>query len=244
LRPFFSFYGGKWRSAPKYPPPVYDIIVEPFAGSAGYSVRYPDRNVILVERDPEIAETWRYLIKVSSEEILALPDLELEQTVDDLNIHPEARTLIGWWLNKGASRPSRRPSSNMKMSVMGKRQGDPPSGWWGSVIRERIASQVGRIRHWTLIEGDYRCLQEMEATWFIDPPYVKAGKYYKYGPKTLNYTELGAWCRSRTGQVMVCENVGATWLPFRPWLNTKANESRSGGKVSREALWMSVRDLA
>jgi hypothetical protein len=32
LRPFFSFYGGKWRIARHYPTPKYDIIIEPFAG--------------------------------------------------------------------------------------------------------------------------------------------------------------------------------------------------------------------
>ena len=33
LRPFFSYYGGKWRSAVKhYPAPEFDQIVEPFAG--------------------------------------------------------------------------------------------------------------------------------------------------------------------------------------------------------------------
>ena len=40
LRPFFCYYGGKWRAAPKYPPPEHDTIVEPFAGAAGYATRY------------------------------------------------------------------------------------------------------------------------------------------------------------------------------------------------------------
>ena len=31
IRPFFGFYGGKWRDAPKYyPVPEHDTIVEPF----------------------------------------------------------------------------------------------------------------------------------------------------------------------------------------------------------------------
>jgi hypothetical protein len=48
LRPFFGYYGGKWRDAVKhYPPPEHTRIVEPFAASAGYSLRYPDRKVIL-----------------------------------------------------------------------------------------------------------------------------------------------------------------------------------------------------
>ena len=35
LKPFFTYYGGKYRAAPKYPEPVHGSIVEPFAGSAG-----------------------------------------------------------------------------------------------------------------------------------------------------------------------------------------------------------------
>ena len=39
LKPFWRYYGGKYRAAPAYPPPRLGTIVEPFAGSAGYSLR-------------------------------------------------------------------------------------------------------------------------------------------------------------------------------------------------------------
>jgi len=42
LRPFWRYYGGKWRAAPSYPSPRCETIIEPFAGAAGYSLRYPD----------------------------------------------------------------------------------------------------------------------------------------------------------------------------------------------------------
>ena len=44
---------------------------------------------------------------------------------------------------------------------------------------------------------------------------------------------LSEWCRSRRGQVMVCENEGARWLPFRPF---RSIQSTSNG-VSREVIW-------
>ena len=47
LKPFFSYFGGKWRTAKHYPGPSRDLIIEPFAGSAGYSVRHPHKAVIL-----------------------------------------------------------------------------------------------------------------------------------------------------------------------------------------------------
>ena len=91
MRPFFGFYGGKWRDAPKYyPAPEHDTIVEPFAGSAGYSVRYADRNVILGEKDAIIFGVWDYLIRVPAHDILAIPDLAPGQTVADLPICQEA----------------------------------------------------------------------------------------------------------------------------------------------------------
>ncbi len=236
LKPFFTFYGGKWRAARFYPPPNHGTIIEPFAGSAGYSLRYPDRKVWLVDLDIKIVATWRYLIGVSSKEILALPDIGLDQTIDDLSVCEEAKLLIGWWLNKGSAQPKRSPSSNMRKSLRGENPRDPPSGWWGSKIRERIASQLDQIRHWNLIEGDYTSAPNVDATWFIDPPYSKAGKHYTHS--SIDYTALSTWCQSRPGTVIACENVGATWLPFKPWRKIKANESKGGGKVSHEAIWI------
>jgi hypothetical protein len=116
------------------------------------------------------------------------------------------------------------------------RSGVRPNTFWGPAARERIASQVDAIRHWTLIEGDYTKAPDVEATWFIDPPYAQAGRYYAQQPD--NFDALGAWCQTRNGQVLVCENVGATWLPFQPFMDIKANEGRHGGKVSHEALWV------
>src|SRR5689334_5925034 len=76
LKPFWRYYGGKWRAAPRYPTPLHDTIVEPFAGAAGYSLRYPDRRVILVDAYPVIAGMWRYLIRVSADEIRRIPEVE------------------------------------------------------------------------------------------------------------------------------------------------------------------------
>lgn len=231
LKPFFTFYGGKWRAAPRYPAPRFDTIVEPFAGAAGYSVRHAHLRVVLVERDPLIAETWRYLLRVKPSEILSLPDIAMDQTVNDLDVVPEARRLIGWWLNKGTAATSLSPGAWM-------RGGARPNSFWGRAVRERLAEQIEHIRHWTLIEGDYTDAPDIDATWFIDPPYEQAGKHYRFGSKSLDFAALGDWCRTRRGQVMVCENVGAEWLPFEPWIDIKASEAKHGGRVSREALWI------
>lgn len=230
LRPFFTFYGGKWRAAPHYPAPAHDTIVEPFAGAAGYSVRHHARRVILVERDPAVAATWRYLLRVSPDEVANLPDLAPGQSVDDLAVVPEARLLIGWWLNKGTASPRKSPGAWMRSGIR-------PLSMWGPEVRQRIASQVEHIRHWTLIEGTYRDAPDIEATWFIDPPYFVAGKHYRHGASGIDYTDLAGFCRECRGQVVVCENDGATWLPFRPYRAIKASEGKHGGRVSMEAVW-------
>jgi hypothetical protein len=32
----------------------------------------------------------------------------------------------------------------------------------------------------------------------------------------INYNDLAIWCKSRNGQVIVCENGDANWLDFKP----------------------------
>jgi site-specific DNA-adenine methylase len=220
LRPFFGFYGGKWRDALKhYPTPSHDLIIEPFAGSAGYSLRYAARRVVLCEIDPVLAAVWQYLIRVRPEEIRSIPDIKPWQTVDDLNICEEARWLVGFWLNRGASSPRRSPSKWM-------RDGIRPGSFWGDRVRNTIASQVDHIRHWKIYNCSYEdCPITERATWFIDPPYQMAGQHYRFGSSQLDYESLASWCRQRSGQVIVCENQGATWLPFRTLADVKTTRA-------------------
>ena len=236
MRPFFTFYGGKWRAAPRYPIPTHSTIIEPFAGAAGYATRHYERNVVLIEKDPEIAALWRYLIAADSVEIKALPLIRMDQSVNDLDAPPAARILIGFWLNKGAASSCKTPSAWM-------RQGTHLTSFWGPEIRARIAAQVDHISHWRVIEGSYENAPDIEATWFIDPPYANAGKLYRHSCKSIDFLHLGRWCQRRRGQVMVCENEGATWLPFKPFLTIKSLEGKRGKAKSREALWQQTQDV-
>ena len=231
LKPFFTYFGGKYRAAPRYPKPAHDTIVEPFAGAAGYSLRYPERKVILNDLDPYLAGTWNYLINVSRAEIESLPVYDHTwESVDDLTHLPqEARWLIGWWMNKGTTQPSKTPSKWMRTSeTLGE-------NYWGPGIRNRIASQVEHIRHWKVSNLHFQDVPNTEATWFIDPPYEVAGKYRV---RDVNFPELGEWCRTRQGQTIVCENLGATWLPFEPFLDIKATSGQKRAGVSKEVIWL------
>lgn len=233
VRPFFGYYGGKWRDALKhYPPPEFDTIVEPFAGSAGYSLRYPDRRVILCEVDPILSGVWKYLTRVKPAEILSIPDLTPDQTLDDLKVCQEAKWLIGFWLNRGVSTPRRTPSRWM-------RDGIRPGCFWGERVRVTIASQVGAIRHWKIRNCSYLDCPPApkRSTWFIDPPYQHAGRHYRFGSDLVDYNHLSTWCRSRNGQVIVCENSGADWLPFRELAEVKTTRALYR---SKEVYWLNM----
>lgn len=232
LHPFWCYYGGKHRLAPSYPPPLFRTIVEPFAGAAGYSLRYPDRKVVLVERYHVIAEIWRFLIAAKASEVLSIPCVD---NIDDLPLRvPQgARWLVGFAMNNGTTTPRRTLSSGLrKLRAQGRRMAG-----WTEDRRAMVASQVSAIRHWRVIEGDYTAAPDIEATWFVDPPYSgHAGRHYVHGPSQLSYTALALWAATRRGQVIACESLGAEWLPFSAHADTKAGPGRN---VSREAVWLS-----
>jgi site-specific DNA-adenine methylase len=229
LKPFFCYYGGKWRAAPRYPKPQYDTIIEPFAGAAGYSVRHHERNVILYEIDPKIFGIWDYLLNVSETEIRSLP-VNI-QHVDDLDVPQEAKWLIGFWINKGSATPKKQPSTWMKSP-------NHESEFWGKTIRERIASQLFSIRHWKVFNKSYTSARNRKATWFIDPPYNNsAGRRYRYSLTDEEFEDLAIWCRGRRGQTIVCENLGADWLDFEPFATIRAANGKHKTGYSHEVIW-------
>ena len=102
-------------------------------------------------------------------------------------------------------------SGRKKKAAMGSRYEG-----WNAAQRERVAAQVPIVKHWRIIEGDYTDAPNLTATWFVDPPYSnRAGSYYVH--TDVDYAALGSWCQARAGQTIVCENEGATWLPFQPF---------------------------
>jgi len=212
VKPFFSYYGGKWRAARFYPAPLPgQPVIEPFAGSAGYSTWHEPERAILIEAFEPVVGVWRYLISAPESEILALPDLEPRQMISDLKVPQEARWLMGFWVHRGTTRPGNKVTSFADLSKI--------DGWkhdgqvtWNAAARERIASQQHKIRLWEARLGDYSTAPETSATWFIDPPYQQVAR--KYAVKFADYGQLAGFCRERTGLVIVCEQSGADWMPF------------------------------
>jgi hypothetical protein len=182
----------------------------------------------LFDVDPVIVGVWSYLISVRAEELLALPNV-----VDEVpaSLPQEARWLIGFWLNKGSASPCKTPSAWMRSGIR-------PASYWGPEIRSRLALQVEHIRHWTVAQKSYADIEPIRATWFVDPPYSgSAGRLYRHA--SVDFAALARWCLERDGQVVVCENEGASWLPFQPFRKIKASPAKHGGKVSSEVIWYS-----
>lgn len=236
LKPFFSYFGSKFNLARFYPEPAHNQIVELFAGSAGYSCHYPHYRVKLIDTNPDITISWLYLIRATEKEILSLPDIKLGQSLSDIRgICPEARILIGWWCGKGRTTPAKCILDNQWTR---KYKLDDRCHYWGSAIRARIASQLQYIRHWKIICDDWYNHVEVSrpSTWFVDPPYQSAGVHYPYNG--IDYRALALACFRLRGQVIVCEQDGAKWLPFRPLREIKANNSVSGKvRYQTEMIW-------
>lgn len=234
MAPLFSYYGSKIRLSKKYPPPTYDTIIEPFAGAAGYSCLYPEKNVILYEKDEIVASVLDYLIKATPEEILNLPLIPPDKTVDDFNIPQEAKWMIGFWLASGKQRPNKRLS---KWAATEREWPNLLAKFWGISCRERLSNTVSKIKHWKVYQESWENSERhtQPATWFIDPPYQHAGIFYRKNNKSIDFQKLGEWCQQRTGQVIVCESLGADWLPFEELCEMRG--IGKGRKKSTEVVW-------
>jgi hypothetical protein len=203
----WGYYGSKSKIVNKYPKPEFDKIIEPFAGTAQYSLKYFDRDILLIEKYDVIVKIWKWLQLCSRKDILDLPQLKFGENVDNFDWDcDEAKWLVGFIITGAPSMPKKTASK------------------WKTIIRPNtqnyklnlIADTLDKIRHWKIIQGDFREAKNEEATWLIDPPYQFGGQYYKFGNKNIDFKELGKWCENRNGQTIVCENTKADWLPFKP----------------------------
>lgn len=206
----FNYYGSKSKIIKYYPKPDHELIIEPFAGAAWYSVQYRNNDVLLNEKYDIIYNIWHWLIYYADPDIiLNNSNFYLGQDISSIQVEKPHKDLIGFCINTASSMPK-----NIVQKWMCQSKKDLN---WASTTNYRltqIANLLPEIKHWDIQFGDYKELPDLEATWFIDPPYVNGGQHYKVND--INYEELAEWCKSRKGQVIVCENNNADWLDFRP----------------------------
>lgn len=221
----WSYYGTKTNVAKFYPRPKYDKIIEPFSGTARYSLRYFEKDIHIIDKYEVMIKIWKWLQQCQPNDILKLPRLKIGDRIDECKIGiPEAELLIGFLCGYATVTP-RKTMTAAKLT-------DRPN--FLEFTYHRIATNLFKIRHWKIECGDYSISPDDECTWFIDPPYqIMGGNHYKHGSSQINYLELGEWCRNRRGQVIVCEGVGADWLDFEPI----TTQQTSRGK-STELIWI------
>jgi hypothetical protein len=209
-------------------------VIEPFAGAAGYSVYWEPKEVTLVEQNPVVYGVWDYLRRVSPAELMRLPSSISH--VDELpsRVCQEAKWLIGFWFDNGLTKPKVSRSNWARTPIHAAR-------FWSEGIKQRIASQVDRIRHWQIIEGSYQDAPDSKAHWHIDPPYDNAAGCL-YTLHEIDRQALAQWCLSRCGWRQVCENDGATWLPFKPFsiLQTYQGRGYSVEVVHESSKWVTA----
>jgi len=222
----WSYYGAKTNIIDCYPPPKFDKIIEPFAGTARYALKYYDRDIILVDKYEIVVKIWKWLQKCSSKDILNLPLPNRDQTTHNLKYDcQEAKWLIGFIITFGSFWPGTKTSKHF---LQYRKNGI-------SYSLNRIASDLHKIKHWIIKHDDYSILINEEATWFIDPPYKFGGYRYVESGRNIDYSELANWCASRDGQVIVCENEKATWMNFKPM-----SKQITKGGTQREAIWSNL----
>jgi len=213
----FYYYGRKKQIAKHYPEPTYDTIIEPFAGSAAYSLYGVNwkRNVILVEKDVRVAGIWQWLIEEATpDKIMALPTLKVgDRSSEFLHIvHAATKQAFKY--------------KTIKVTPVLERN-------W-EISKRVMAANVHKIKHWQLIAGEYTLSPDIEATWFIDPPYQSCpGDGYAHGSDAIDYKKLAHWIMKLKGQVICCEGEFGDYLPFRPLLRLYG----VAGKPSNEMIF-------
>ncbi len=214
----FSYYGSKSKIVHLYPPPKHSKIIEPFAGSARYALKYFDREILLMDKDEKIVNLWKWLQQCSINDLTKLPKLKEGDNLDNYELSEGQKLFLSFCVNEGNTGGRKTVTKRASPKVEFK-------------INE-TKKILTRIKHWEIKLGSYDEIENVEATWFIDPPYQFGGEYYKYSSKQIVFSELAEWCKTRNGQTIVCENMKADWLPFKP-----LKKHWGGIKKSVEAIY-------
>lgn len=233
-----SFYGGKSKIADLYPEPRHSLIIEPFAGAAAYSFRHArlgsGRTAWLNDIDERTGNIWEFLLA------------------------PDARDWVErYWpaTVKAGSRgtdylPPESPTGLFELFRAEANQGTQGARGVHEVVtsmgekcwprtRDKFLEIIPLISHWRFTRRDYSQIPcGMLATWFVDPPYSgEPGSRYRSG-NGLDYSSLGDLCHRMAGQVIVCENEGADWLPFNKLEHRRVSiRSRYQKADAKEVYW-------
>jgi hypothetical protein len=234
----FSYYGGKSKIIDSYPEPRHNLIIEPFAGAAAYAFRHARRSsgrtAWLNDLDERTASIWEFLLS---------PDASLwvrEHWPSAVHSGRTSRDYFPATVPAGLIELFRAEANQGTQGAKGVHECVTSMGekCWPRT-RDKLLEIIPEISHWKFTQRSYEQLANVEATWFIDPPYSNvAGQRYRVG-SGLDYGALAEWCQSRPGQSIACENLGAEWLPFVPLEHRRVSiRSRYQKADAREVMWV------
>lgn len=212
------YYGSKSKIVHHYPPPKHDKIIEPFAGTAKYALKYWDRDVLIVDKYEVVIKIWKWLQECSAQDILGLPRLKKGDNIKDMNLSEGEFLFLSFLTSGGTAIPCYTVSTYGEVSA--------------GPTYDKVAKNIHKIKHWEIMQGSYDEIPNQKATWFIDPPYQFGGHRYKHSNKAIDFDKLSEWCQTREGQSIVCENTKATWLPFKPVVKFQGQIH-----ATTEAIW-------
>lgn len=208
----FPYFGKKSRAARLYPIPKYPLVIEPFAGSMAYTLHHRPDEAIGIEADRRVVDLWNRSVKTKS----VPPKPEIGSATTDL-------------LVKLCSYSEHSLTTEGPMTVTSRMLRD-----WDSVHERMIRDGRWCRSHVSYRHGNYTSAPNVEATWFIDPPYQNANRRgYRFGGNLIDFSALADFVHSRQGQVIVCEQEGADWLPFE---NLYSLASHRGSRRT-EMIW-------
>ena len=229
--PLFKWFGSKWLSSKTLPAPIHETIFEPYAGSAGYSLRYHDHKVVIFERDPNLLALWAFLIQAKQSDILEIPTgVEVGVDIRTLGLSKGQALLLKHW----------QRTNNVGDCWTISPWGNLP-GQWTSNTKARVSEEVELVSHWKIAEPSY----DDVGTYFIDPPYLY-NYQYRYKDQ-VDYNQLARIVRRTEAhsQVIVCEAVCQKtgrvpdYLPFTFFGNRITSRRKEGNNHhSKELIYV------
>lgn len=221
----WGYYGSKALIVKLYPKPIHNKIIEPACGTARYSLEYFENDILLVDKYEVIIKIWHWLQQASEKDVLGINRVLIpHKKADEYEFDSEGEKLLFQFLIKKApERPSLKVTDRVAIAR--------PN--YMNYSLKRIAKNLFKIKHWTIRCGSYESVPiDRYTTYFVDFPYQFGGECYPCSSKHLNFDKVGEWCRDLPGQVIVCENLKADWLPFVPLKSMKGSLG-----FSHEAIW-------
>jgi site-specific DNA-adenine methylase len=235
FRSAFSYYGAKSKLLDCYPAPKHDLIIEPFAGGACYSLRHGEgRSVWLNDLDPGVFAMWTFIRDAVPEWLARIPDrVEPGQRASTLVAGAPAALVSILQAEANQGTQGARGVHDQVTSMGAK--------CWPR-IKDKLQWAHEKVQGWQITNLPYELVGAMHlegyqrATYFIDPPYDNpAGRRYRQ--QVVDYNALAQWTLARKGQIIVCENVGAQWLPFEPLVTRRGIRSRYQRSNASEAIY-------